>query len=119
GPIDEIHRFSATGADLGTFVSLDYVPSGIAFDDVGNLYVLDLFDDLVHRYSPTGTDLGIFARTEAGSHAFFLRFSPPPSEAVPEPGTLAMWSLGSFGLSISVWLHRHRGGWARRDGHPA
>jgi len=65
----KIHRFSATGADLGIFASYAGCDTGcgtdfIKFDADGNLFVADLQPlGRVRLISPEGTDLGNFVTT--------------------------------------------------------
>jgi hypothetical protein len=62
----KVHRFSASGSDLGVFATYSACPSGcgtdfIKFDTAGNLYVGD-FQPVGHvrLISPSGVDLGDF-----------------------------------------------------------
>jgi hypothetical protein len=60
-----VHRFDASGADLGAFVSSGFsnFPTGLAFDASGNLFASDYNPGgggSIHKFSPTGVDLGIF-----------------------------------------------------------
>ena len=61
----EIHQYSPTGADLGTFLTAESgtIFSGVAFDSTGNLYVGDPSLNRIRKFSSTGTDLGVFANT--------------------------------------------------------
>ncbi|HKI33564.1 MAG TPA: Ig-like domain-containing protein [Gemmataceae bacterium] len=58
-----IHRFSATGTDLGGFSADGNEPLGLAFDSTGTLYVSLYADNVIRKFSPSGTDLGIFANS--------------------------------------------------------
>ena len=63
-----VHRYSASGTDLGLFASPALVQADfMAFDAGGNLYVTDSILEVVHRVSPTGVDLGDFVAGYAGT----------------------------------------------------
>src|SRR5262249_48815142 len=56
-----VHRYSASGTDLGVFASPALARADfMAFDAEGNLYVTDFNYGVVRRISPTGVDLGNF-----------------------------------------------------------
>ena len=74
-----IHRFSATGADLGVFARARQ-PLALTFDSAGNLFVSDNFDNTIHKFSPTGQDLGIIIS--------LLGFGCPADLVVSRAGTL-------------------------------
>ena len=50
-----IEKFSASGADLGTFgnVTMQW-PDALAFDSKGNLYVSDLFGEKIYKFNASG-----------------------------------------------------------------
>jgi sugar lactone lactonase YvrE len=67
-----VHHYSATGVDLGVFVSIPApIPElaradFIAFDASGYLYVTDFPSRAIRRISPAGADLGNFISGIAG-----------------------------------------------------
>jgi DNA-binding beta-propeller fold protein YncE len=109
-----IHKLSATGADLGVFVSTALTGNiGLAFDRSGNLYVSNInvgsdpFDGTVHEYSSTGTDLGVFA-TMKGTGIVGLAFDQVGDlyAAGFDSGTIREFSptgadLGDFATGLS------------------
>ena len=58
-----IHKFSPTGADLGTIDNSGKPLGFLACDSQGNLYVTDYTNKAIHKYDPTGADLGTFVST--------------------------------------------------------
>ncbi len=59
---NNVHKFSASGTDLGVFASAGLsVPRGLAFDSLGNLYVANESNNTVRRFDRSGADLGVFA----------------------------------------------------------
>jgi sugar lactone lactonase YvrE len=81
-----IHRFSATGADLGVFAAV-HEPIALTFDRAGNLFVSDIFDNTIHEFSPTGQDLGVITS--------LLGFGCPADLVVNRAGNLLVADLCS------------------------
>ena len=90
----QIREYSSSGVPLGLFASI-FSPGYLAFDPNGNLFVADTAGDSIREFSPTGQYLGVFASTYPGVPASFA-FS-----SVPEPSTIALFSLGSLGLLLA------------------
>jgi len=56
-----VERFSAVGADLGTFAVTGLAgPYGLAFDAAGNLYAAMANSGAVLKFDPAGNSLGVF-----------------------------------------------------------
>lgn len=71
-------------------------PSGLAFDETGDLYVSNALSGDIRRFSPTGTDLGTFA--SGLNFPYMMEFA-----TVPEPST---YMLATFSLTGCVILCR-------------
>jgi sugar lactone lactonase YvrE len=65
-----VEKFSPSGVDLGAFAGGLTLPSGMAFDRSGNLFVVD--QSGIHKFGPGGEDLGVFGI--AGERPFGLAF---------------------------------------------
>lgn len=66
-----IEKFSATGADLGTFADSGLnSPRGLAFDSAGNLYAANSGNNSIEKFSTNGTDLGTFASWPGSTLSF-------------------------------------------------
>lgn len=94
---NEIHMFSNTGADLGTFASnLAGIPTGLTFDPSGNLYASIYDTGEVLKFGSDGKPLGVFASGLVGPTG--IEFRSP--SAVSEPTSIALLAVGGIGASI-------------------
>ena len=109
-----IHRFSSTGADLGTFISSGLNnPATIVVNQAGNFYVANEIDPgTVSEYSPTGTFLatlnvgaGTAFRLAVNSSGNLLVTSPYSNRIrLFSPTNADLGVFASTGLNIPVYL---------------
>jgi hypothetical protein len=106
-----IKKFSATGADLGVFVSSNITVRDLAVDSDGTMYVTD--GSTIEKFSVTGADLGVFATVGDGLHAFTgLTFineagaGGQPLALVPEPRSV--WTLLALCIPVAFGIFRQR-----------
>ena len=109
-----IHRFSSTGADLGTFISSGLNnPATIVVNQAGNFYVANEIDPgTVSEYSPTGTflaTLNVGAGTAFGlavNSSGNLLVTSPYSNRIRlfSPTNADLGVFASTGLNIPVYL---------------
>jgi WD40 repeat protein len=103
-----IRRYTAAGADDGTFISyatVDFQPNDIAFGPDGKLYVsgldLDFAVGQVRRYLADGTADGMLVAS-GPTYPTFLAFS----NNVPEPASITLLAIASIGLLAVVRRRR-------------
>ena len=90
---DNIEQFSPSGVDLGVFSASGLLnPNGLAIDSTGFLYVSNNLPvgGTIRRFSPIGDDLGDFAHVDSPAQLAFA------TSAVPEPGSIVLWSIGAL-----------------------
>ncbi len=97
GQFQNVEKFSPDGALLGTFCKLDVgrfnytTPGGIAFDHLGNLFVVDQGHDRVLKFDSTGTFLLEFGAQGTGD----AQFDGPDGIAIDKQGNLYITDTGN------------------------
>ncbi|MEI7713259.1 MAG: PEP-CTERM sorting domain-containing protein [Rhodospirillales bacterium] len=105
-----------SGGVVSTFASGLSGPQGLAFDSAGNLFVANKNNNTIDEITPGGV-VSVFASTGLSS-PIGIAFGAAPSVAsgsVPEPTSLAVFSIALLGLGVQ---HRRRGAAKRAVASP-
>src|SRR5689334_18474943 len=95
------------GGTVTTFASLPGTggATGLAFDTTGNLYAaFSAPDDIIYKSTPSG-DVSPFA--SGLSDPRYLAFGPAQATAAPEPGSVALLTVGLSLAGLVARRSRH------------